>query len=76
MILREQDAAIAAKYWGVQSNGNVDRENDPHDEFLGQVRGLFFYSLLFSFSPVSKEEVSRYKAYGFSPERFGGILIP
>ncbi|RPB26334.1 hypothetical protein L211DRAFT_821396 [Terfezia boudieri ATCC MYA-4762] len=35
-ILGEQDAAIAARYWGVQSDGNVDPENDPHDDFMNQ----------------------------------------
>lgn len=74
MVLREQDAAIAAKYWGVQSNGNVDRENDPHDEFLGQVRGLsFFNSFILLFLRLERR---RYKAYYFSPECFDGILIP
>ncbi|OTB15412.1 hypothetical protein K445DRAFT_318257 [Daldinia sp. EC12] len=32
----EQDSAIAAAYWNVQEHGNVDREYDPHDEFLNQ----------------------------------------
>ncbi|OTA62698.1 hypothetical protein K449DRAFT_44095 [Hypoxylon sp. EC38] len=32
----EQDSEIAAAYWNVQEHGNVDREYDPHDEFLNQ----------------------------------------
>ncbi|KAI5800275.1 hypothetical protein DFH27DRAFT_482843 [Peziza echinospora] len=35
-ILGEQDAAICAKYWGVQDHGNVDPEHDPHDDFINQ----------------------------------------
>ncbi|KAI1103198.1 hypothetical protein F4804DRAFT_333501 [Jackrogersella minutella] len=30
------DSEIAAAYWNVQEHGNVDREDDPHDEFLNQ----------------------------------------
>ncbi|KAI1417341.1 hypothetical protein F5Y13DRAFT_83472 [Hypoxylon sp. FL1857] len=32
----QQDSEIAAAYWNVQEHGNVDREYDPHDEFLNQ----------------------------------------
>ncbi|KAI0008285.1 hypothetical protein F4779DRAFT_454995 [Xylariaceae sp. FL0662B] len=32
----EQDSEVAAAYWNVQEHGNVDREHDPHDEFLNQ----------------------------------------
>lgn len=32
----EQESEIAAAYWNVQEHGNVDREYDPHDEFLNQ----------------------------------------
>ncbi|KAI1392039.1 uncharacterized protein F4822DRAFT_389486 [Hypoxylon trugodes] len=32
----EQDSEIAAAYWNVHEHGNVDREYDPHDEFLNQ----------------------------------------
>ncbi|KAI5860631.1 hypothetical protein GGS23DRAFT_579605 [Durotheca rogersii] len=32
----EQESMIAAAYWNVQEHGNVDREYDPHDEFLNQ----------------------------------------
>ncbi|XXH02289.1 hypothetical protein Hte_008659 [Hypoxylon texense] len=32
----EQEREIAAAYWNVREYGNVDREYDPHDEFLNQ----------------------------------------
>ncbi|KAI1077557.1 hypothetical protein F5B20DRAFT_268472 [Whalleya microplaca] len=31
-----QQSVVAAAYWNVQEHGNVDREHDPHDEFLNQ----------------------------------------
>ncbi|KAJ1335779.1 hypothetical protein MN608_02522 [Microdochium nivale] len=32
----EQESEVAAAYWDVQKHGNVDRSQDPHDEFLNQ----------------------------------------
>lgn len=32
----EQDSETAAAYWNVQEHGNVEREYDPHDEYLNQ----------------------------------------
>ncbi|WEW55856.1 hypothetical protein PRK78_001289 [Emydomyces testavorans] len=35
-ILGQRDAEICAHYWGVLPDGNVARENDPHDEFMNR----------------------------------------
>lgn len=35
-ILGAQEASICAKYWNVQRDGNVDPEDDAHDEFIHQ----------------------------------------
>lgn len=35
-ILGEKAADIAARYWNVKGNGNVDRARDVHDEFINQ----------------------------------------
>jgi uncharacterized protein YyaL (SSP411 family) len=35
-ILGDRDAQIAAKYWGVDENGNVAPEHDAHDELMNQ----------------------------------------
>ncbi|KAI8948391.1 duf255 domain-containing protein [Xylaria longipes] len=32
----EHEAEVAAAYWDVQADGNVDPMHDPHDEFLNQ----------------------------------------
>ncbi len=34
VVGNEQESEIAAAYWNVREYGNVDREYDPHDEFL------------------------------------------
>lgn len=36
VIGNEQESEVAAAYWDVQEHGNVDRSQDPHDEFLNQ----------------------------------------
>ncbi|KAI1211958.1 uncharacterized protein F4807DRAFT_417054 [Annulohypoxylon truncatum] len=36
IINDEHESEIAAMYWNVQEHGNVDRNNDPHDDFLNQ----------------------------------------
>ncbi|KXJ93836.1 hypothetical protein Micbo1qcDRAFT_231472 [Microdochium bolleyi] len=36
IIGNEQESEVAAAYWDVQEHGNVDRSQDPHDEFLNQ----------------------------------------
>ncbi|KAI4860652.1 hypothetical protein F4820DRAFT_436185 [Hypoxylon rubiginosum] len=36
VVGNEQESEIAAAYWNVREYGNVDREYDPHDEFLNQ----------------------------------------
>ncbi|ORY67778.1 uncharacterized protein BCR38DRAFT_511115 [Pseudomassariella vexata] len=53
VIRDEQESAIAAAYWDVQQHGNVDRSQDPHDEYLNQnilrtVKSLKELSLQFS----------------------------
>lgn len=35
-ILGKKAADVCARFYGVIANGNVDRENDPHDELMGQ----------------------------------------
>ncbi|KAI9893736.1 MAG: hypothetical protein M1814_005952 [Vezdaea aestivalis] len=35
-VLGEADAEVAAEFFGVSVNGNVRKEDDPHDEFLDQ----------------------------------------
>lgn len=32
----DMDARVAAAYWNVLQDGNVDRDNDPFDEFINQ----------------------------------------
>ncbi|KAK3337791.1 Six-hairpin glycosidase-like protein, partial [Cercophora scortea] len=32
----EHDSAIAAAYWNVLEDGNIPRDQDPHDEFINQ----------------------------------------
>lgn len=38
-ILGEQESSICARYWNVHRDGNVDPEDDAHDEFIHQVSG-------------------------------------
>ncbi|MCJ1376893.1 hypothetical protein MMC20_008138, partial [Loxospora ochrophaea] len=35
-VLGERDAELCARFYGVKANGNIARENDPHDEFINQ----------------------------------------
>ncbi|MCJ1319358.1 hypothetical protein MMC15_004694 [Xylographa vitiligo] len=35
-VLGERHADVCAHFYGVQADGNVAPENDPHDEFMGQ----------------------------------------
>ncbi|KAL9027083.1 MAG: hypothetical protein Q9196_004349 [Gyalolechia fulgens] len=35
-VLGDRDANICARFYGVLADGNVARENDPHDEFINQ----------------------------------------
>ncbi|QSS60462.1 DUF255 domain-containing protein [Histoplasma capsulatum] len=35
-ILGQRDADVCARHWGVLPDGNVERVNDPHDEFINQ----------------------------------------
>ncbi|OAX80383.1 hypothetical protein ACJ72_05283 [Emergomyces africanus] len=35
-ILGQRDADVCARHWGVLPDGNVERGNDPHDEFINQ----------------------------------------
>ncbi|KAL8757821.1 MAG: hypothetical protein Q9199_001943 [Rusavskia elegans] len=35
-VLGDRDGNICARFYGVLSDGNVARENDPHDEFISQ----------------------------------------
>lgn len=35
-ILGQRDAGVCARHWGVLPDGNVARQNDPHDEFMNQ----------------------------------------
>lgn len=35
-ILGQRDAEVCARHWGVLSDGNVARGNDPHDEFMNR----------------------------------------
>lgn len=35
-VLGDRDADVCARFYGVSSDGNVARENDPHDEFISQ----------------------------------------
>ena len=35
-VLGERDGDICARFYGVKADGNVARENDPHDEFISQ----------------------------------------
>ena len=35
-VLGEYDADVCARFYGVAADGNVERENDPHDEFIDQ----------------------------------------
>lgn len=33
---RQHESAIAAAYWDVRPDGNISRDQDPHDEFINQ----------------------------------------
>ena len=35
-VLSDRDAEICARFYGVTTDGNVAKENDPHDEFISQ----------------------------------------
>lgn len=35
-LLDKRSADVCARFYGVTSDGNVSRENDPHDEFISQ----------------------------------------
>lgn len=35
-VLGDRDGDICARFYGVTADGNVARENDPHDEFISQ----------------------------------------
>ena len=35
-LLGDRDADICAHFYGVTADGNIARENDPHDEFISQ----------------------------------------
>ncbi|KAL8803133.1 MAG: hypothetical protein Q9200_006341, partial [Gallowayella weberi] len=35
-VLGDRDGNICARFYGVLADGNVARENDPHDEFISQ----------------------------------------
>lgn len=35
-VLGERNADICARFYGVTADGNIARENDPHDEFISQ----------------------------------------
>lgn len=35
-VLGDRDADVCARFYGVTPDGNVARENDPHDEFINQ----------------------------------------
>ncbi|KAL8979471.1 MAG: hypothetical protein Q9177_006137 [Variospora cf. flavescens] len=35
-VLGDRDGNICARFYGVRADGNVARENDPHDEFISQ----------------------------------------
>lgn len=35
-VLGDHDADICARFYGVTADGNVAKENDPHDEFISQ----------------------------------------
>jgi len=35
-VLGAHDADVCARFYGVTADGNVARENDPHDEFISQ----------------------------------------
>lgn len=35
-VLGDRDGNICARFYGVLADGNVARENDPHDEFINQ----------------------------------------
>lgn len=35
-VLGDRDADICARFYGVTADGNVAKENDPHDEFISQ----------------------------------------
>ena len=35
-VLGDQAGDVCARYFGLDSDGNVARENDPHDELMGQ----------------------------------------
>ncbi|RPB15548.1 hypothetical protein P167DRAFT_603079 [Morchella conica CCBAS932] len=62
-ILGEQEASICAKYWNVHRDGNVDPEQDPHDEFIAQ-------NVLSVVSNVEKLS----QMYGMGPEKISGII--
>lgn len=36
IIGNEQEAQVAALYWGLDEHGNVEREQDPNDEYINQ----------------------------------------
>lgn len=35
-VLGPNDVDVCARFYGVTADGNVERENDPHDEFINQ----------------------------------------
>lgn len=35
-VLGDRDGDICARFYGVMADGNIARENDPHDEFISQ----------------------------------------
>ena len=35
-VLGDRDADICARFYGVTADGNIARENDPHDDFISQ----------------------------------------
>jgi uncharacterized protein YyaL (SSP411 family) len=35
-VLGQRDAGVCARHWGVLGDGNIARQNDPHDEFMNQ----------------------------------------
>ena len=35
-VLGDHDAEVCARFYGAKSDGNIEPENDPHDEFISQ----------------------------------------
>ena len=35
-VLGDRDGEVCARFYGVTADGNIARENDPHDEFISQ----------------------------------------